>query len=77
MSFYKAVLVLLLPILVKSSVFDNEVFCGRNGKKLKYVFGDALTDNRGNCIGPQGKPYPAYVVIVNLYIYMLHIKMVF
>lgn len=31
--------------------------CGGNGESLKYLRGDALTDNL-DCIGPNGKPYP-------------------
>ena len=49
-------------------------FCGgsRNGKKLQYVIGDAMTDS-SDCLGPDGKPYPMYV----LYEYRLIIKMYF
>ncbi|KAL4122595.1 hypothetical protein QTP88_014894 [Uroleucon formosanum] len=35
--------------------------CGGNGESLKYLRGDALTDNL-DCIGPNGKPYPESIV---------------
>ena len=39
-------------------------YCGgsRNGKKLQYVIGDAMTDS-SDCLGPDGKPYPMYVIV--------------
>ena len=49
-------------------------YCGgsRNGKKLQYVIGDAMTDS-SDCLGPDGKPYPMYV----LYEYRLIIRKYF
>ncbi|XP_044743447.1 uncharacterized protein LOC123305718 [Chrysoperla carnea] len=35
--------------------------CEGNGLKLKYLWGDAMTDN-ADCIGPMNKPYPMAAV---------------
>ena len=62
-----------MPLLFISSTtgfsdVENEVpVCGSrknsNAKRLKYVMGDALTDDP-NCIGPDDQPYPRYSTIV-------------
>lgn len=48
----------ITSIVNPSSVLcDNRDTCEDN-KKLKYVWGDALTDSP-NCLGPKGTPYPS------------------
>ena len=55
-------------------------YCGgsRNGKKLQYVIGDAMTDS-SDCLGPDGKPYPMYVLyeyksIIRIYFFSSKIR---
>ncbi|KAI5699754.1 hypothetical protein M8J76_009162 [Diaphorina citri] len=51
----------ITSIVNPSSVLcDNRDTCEDN-KKLKYVWGDALTDSP-NCLGPKGTPYPSTTI---------------
>ncbi len=54
-------LTFLLPlflVLFPSCSQGSASKCGsREGKKLRYLRGDALRDDPG-CVGPDGRPYP-------------------
>ena len=51
--------------LIVMKMASCQDYCGgsRNGKKLQYVIGDAMTDS-SDCLGPDGQPYPMYVFFV-------------
>ncbi|KAK7575729.1 hypothetical protein V9T40_012015 [Parthenolecanium corni] len=58
--YYWGLLLYLLSAAISSTVCldsDKSHKCGENGQKLKYVWGDALTDS-ADCIGPNNTPYP-------------------
>jgi len=50
---------LMFIALIVMKMASCREYCGgsRNGKKLQYVIGDAMTDS-SDCLGPDGKPYP-------------------
>ena len=55
--------------LIVMKMASCQDYCGgsRNGKKLQYVIGDAMTDS-SDCLGPDGQPYPMYVSLVYMLI---------
>ena len=54
---------LMFIALIVMKMASCREYCGgsRNGKKLQYVIGDAMTDS-SDCLGPDGTPYPMYVL---------------
>ena len=55
---------LMFIALLAMEMASCQQYCGgsRNGKKLQYVFGDAMIDS-SDCLGPDGTPYPMYVFL--------------
>lgn len=48
--------------VVGSEVTEERPKCGGEGRQLKYLWGDALTDPQG-CLGPDNTPYPSSQIL--------------